>query len=70
MKFSDVHNNMRQEEIKEEVHYDVNMDEDDSISITPEFNLDNVVTSIREPNCNSPLTREQKKSFKYLNKFK
>jgi hypothetical protein len=44
-------------------------DQDDSIAIIPEFNLDDVVTSIQDPICTSPINRQQKKSFKYLNKF-
>lgn len=70
MKFSGAHENIGHEEMKEELHYDLDMYDDDAIAITPEFNIDDVVCSIRDPECMSPLPRDQKKSFKYLNKFK
>ena len=37
--------------------------------LTPEFSIDDIVTNMQEPQKNAVLTREQKKSFKYLNKF-
>jgi hypothetical protein len=55
--------------MKEEMSYDVELEDDGDMQMTPEFNIDDVVTSIREPICNSPINRNQKRSFKYLNKF-
>lgn len=69
MKFSGSHENIWQEEMKEEMSYDIELEDDGDMQMTPEFNIDDVVTSIREPICNSPINRNQKRSFKYLNKF-
>lgn len=68
-KFSGDNENFCDEEFKDEPNRDIEMEEDNSLAIAPEFNIDDIVTHIQEPNRNSPLTREQKKSFKYLNKF-
>ena len=69
MKFSDFNEHIRHEDMKEETNFDVEMQNDDEIVITPEFDLDDVVTSIQETGSSSPLSREQKKSFKYYNKY-
>lgn len=65
-KFSGAYEHIGREENKDSMEID---DQEDSIAIIPEFNIDDVVSSIREPICNSPTNRQQKKSFKYLNKF-
>lgn len=69
MKFSDSNEHIRHEDMKEEVNCDIEMQDDNEILITPDFDLDDVVTSIQETDSNSPLSREQKKSFKYFNKY-
>eukprot|EP00343_Euplotes_focardii_P005947 CAMPEP_0205809646 /NCGR_PEP_ID=MMETSP0205-20121125/13898_1 /ASSEMBLY_ACC=CAM_ASM_000278 /TAXON_ID=36767 /ORGANISM="Euplotes focardii, Strain TN1" /LENGTH=331 /DNA_ID=CAMNT_0053087129 /DNA_START=62 /DNA_END=1058 /DNA_ORIENTATION=+ len=68
-KFSGDDENFCTEEFKDESSVDIEMEEDDEMAIAPEFNIDDIVTHIQEPHKNSPLTRDQKKSFKYLNKF-
>lgn len=69
MKFSGGNENFGVEESKEERDMDIEMEEDDEGELIPEFSMDDIVTHIQEPHKNLMLTREQKKSFKYLNKF-
>lgn len=70
-KFSDRHEQFGDDEAKEEITYDVNSKEDSNeITITPEYNMDSVPIEVDSPDFVSPLTKEQKKNFKHINKFK
>jgi hypothetical protein len=69
MKFSGTNENIGQEEVKDEIEMDINDDGEGAIAMIPEFSIDEVITSIQDSEYRSPLTRQQKKSFKYLNKF-
>lgn len=68
-KFSDGNEKFGPEESKDESIDDIQMDQINELEITPELKIDDMVTHCEGLERNTIFTRDQKKSFKYLNKF-
>lgn len=68
-KFSDGNEKFCPEESKDESFDDIQMEQINELEITPELKIDEMVSHCEGLERNTVFTRDQNKSFKYLNKF-